>query len=94
MIRWTGPARDDLAELRAFLAERDPGLASRATLAVLDRVEWLAARPNTGRPGRVAGTREWSLRRPPYVIVYRVVGDDVEILRIFHTARDRPPTTP
>jgi hypothetical protein len=47
--------------------------------------------PNLGRPGRVFGTRE--LITPPigktvYVVVYRVNGMRLEILRILPGMRD------
>src|SRR5262249_44206861 len=44
--------------------------------------------PNRGRPGRITGTRE--LIFPPYVIVYRINLQTVEILRIYHGAQDWP----
>jgi plasmid stabilization system protein ParE len=56
-----------------------------ALVAACDRLEHL---PERGRPGLVAGTRElvalW-----PYVIVYRVFEDSVEVIRIWHGAQDR-----
>jgi len=43
----------------------------------------------------VFGTRELVIERSPYLIPYRVRGDDVEILRVIHTSRRhtsrRPP---
>ncbi len=44
--------------------------------------------PNRGRPGQEPGTRELTTVRP-YVIVYRVLPQVVEIVRIFHGAQDR-----
>jgi plasmid stabilization system protein ParE len=44
--------------------------------------------PERGRPGLVEGTREltsvW-----PYVIVYRIKHETIEILRIWHGAQGR-----
>ena len=48
----------------------------------------LEAMPHRGRGGRIAGTRE--LVFAPYVIVYRVEAEIVEILRIYHNAQDWP----
>ncbi len=48
----------------------------------------LRAFPHRGRPGRIAGTRE--VVRAPYIVVYRVMPDAVEILRIYHGAQNRP----
>ena len=44
--------------------------------------------PDRGRTGRIAGTRE--LVFDPFIIVYRVKADAVEILRIYHAAQDWP----
>jgi toxin ParE1/3/4 len=42
--------------------------------------------PHSGRPGRIAGRRE--LVFPPYLAVYQVKEDAVEISRIYHGAQD------
>jgi toxin ParE1/3/4 len=53
---------------------------------VIDRIELLATFPALGRSGEVRGTRE--LVSPPYVVVYRVRAEVVEILNIWHGAQD------
>ncbi len=42
-----------------------------------------------GRPSRVEGVREMSVRAAPYVIAYQVDGDTIDILAVYHTAQDR-----
>ena len=54
-------------------------------LAACDRLEYL---PERGKPGLAPGTRELAAIWP-YVIVYRVAAEGVEILRIWHGAQDR-----
>jgi toxin ParE1/3/4 len=78
----------DLTEIRNYLGDRSPAAASRIAVqlvAACDRLEHL---PERGRPGLVANTRElptiW-----PYVIVYRITSDAVEIVRVWHRSRDR-----
>jgi len=44
--------------------------------------------PNLGRPGRHSGTRELALAPLPYVVVYAVKAEAVEILHIYHGAQD------
>lgn len=44
---------------------------------------------DAGRPSRLPGLRELSVRDAPYVIVYEVNGDDVDLLAIYHTSQDR-----
>jgi toxin ParE1/3/4 len=46
--------------------------------------------PNRGRPGREEGTRELVFSPLPYVAVYRVKGQCIEVVRIYHGAQDRP----
>ena len=47
-----------------------------------------SSHPGMGRAGRVPGTRELVLHEN-YIAIYRVRGDDVEILRLHHAARKR-----
>lgn len=47
--------------------------------------------PERGRPTGVVGVRELIIGNTPYLLVYRVAGKAVEILRVWHEARDRFP---
>jgi toxin ParE1/3/4 len=42
-----------------------------------------------GQEGRVPGTRELNVPGTPYVIPYRLDGECVDILAIFHGAQQR-----
>jgi len=55
------------------------------TLSVL-----LAKFPMQGRAGRIANTRELVLAGLPYLVVYRVSEDEVQILRLLHGAQEWP----
>ena len=46
--------------------------------------------PHRGRPGHEEGTREILFPPLPSVAVYRVKEQSIEVLRIYHTAQDRP----
>ena len=86
-IRWTRPALADLEAIGDFIARDNPGAAERTVAAIGAFVDALRDHPNLGRPGRLIGTRELIVAGTPYVIPYRVVGDDVEVLAVFHGAR-------
>jgi toxin ParE1/3/4 len=45
--------------------------------------------PQRGRIGCEAGTRELLFPPLPYIAIYRAIGQDIEVLRIYHTAQDR-----
>lgn len=50
--------------------------------------------PQSGRPGRVDGTRELVIARTSYVAPYLVDGNVVRILRVIHGARIWPVEIP
>lgn len=50
--------------------------------------------PESGRPGRVAGTRELVITETPYVAAYHVSGETVRILRVLHGAQQWPDDLP
>jgi plasmid stabilization system protein ParE len=87
-IRWTQPAADDLGKIRAYLAEHFPGFAEPTVRTIYHRILGLKDSPNRGRPGHRIGTRELVLSPIPYVVVYRVQTEAVEILHIHHGAQD------
>ncbi len=54
-------------------------------VAIHSLKEW----SHRGRPGKEPGTRELVLPPLPYVVVYRVRDEIVEIARVFHAAQSR-----
>ena len=63
----------------------------RAAVSVDDRIVAVVRRllefPESGRPGRVPGTRELVVPRTPFIAVYSVAVDRVRILRVLHGAQ-------
>jgi len=54
--------------------------------------ELLREFPHIGHEGREPGTREWVVKRLPYIIVHELgmpEPDDLMILAVFHGAQDR-----
>lgn len=87
-IVWSPEAIGDLISLRAYIAENNSAAALRTAQRIVQLIEdGLVENPSMGRPGRVPGTRELVITRTPYVVPYRVRGDAIEILRVYHGAR-------
>lgn len=87
-IIWSPEALQDLADVRDYISQSNPSAAKGVVARILSLVsEQLPANPKSGRPGRVAGTRELFVSRTPFVIPYRIRGDRVEILRVYHASR-------
>ncbi|TDI54020.1 MAG: type II toxin-antitoxin system RelE/ParE family toxin [Alphaproteobacteria bacterium] len=89
-IIWTRQAAASLNGEKAYIAASNPAAASSVAGRIIDSVERLAVHPESGRPGRVPGTRELVVTGTPYIVPYVVREDAVLILRVFHAARKWP----
>jgi toxin ParE1/3/4 len=90
-ITYLSLAITDLAEIRAYITANYPNLAQTVGKKLGDSLNSLTQFPNLGKPGRVFGTRELIIPKAgksTYVAVYRVAGDDVQILRVLAGTRD------
>jgi plasmid stabilization system protein ParE len=79
-----------LRGVHAHIAMDNPQAAARVVRRIKTCVEKLASFPNAGRIGQVDGTRELVVPGLPYIVVYRLNAESVEILRVFHSATDWP----
>ena len=84
-IEWLKKAASNLEEAYEFMAKENPVAASEFINEVFRLSRLLLDSPSLGRPGRVPGTRELVLPNYPYLIPYRIRGEQVQILRLFHT---------
>ena len=87
-INITKSADAGLLAIADYLAQDDFDEAERIVRAIVEAVYSLQNLPNRGRPGHRRGTRELALTPLPYVVVYSVKDDAVEILHIYHGAQD------
>jgi len=88
---WTGLALSDLAALHAHIAKDNARAANAMVDSIVARAERQLTRlPESGRPGRIAKTRELVVSDTPYILPYRILGDTIHILRVFHSARRWP----
>ncbi len=89
-IVWSPRAIGHLARVRPYVARNNPNAANEIADLLLAAVERLAELPNLGRPGRVAGTRELVVPGTRYLIPYRLRGDHLEVLAVFHGRQKWP----
>ena len=90
-IRWTEPASRDLIQICDYLTKEDSrATARRVAIRIYERVHTLMDFPELGRPGRKAATRELILTGLPYLAIYRLRNNAIEILRILHGAQVWP----
>ena len=89
-VRWTRPAAQDLQQIARRIRQDNPPAALRVAKTIYDGCMALETFQNRGRTGRRAGTRELVFAPLPYIAVYRVKEEVVEILRIYHSAQNWP----
>ncbi len=82
-----------LENIEDYIAEDDPIAAYEVVTKIFDRVEIdLPTNPSLGRAGKhVPDTRELVIPDTPYIVVYRIQDDVIEIHRVRHGAQLWPP---
>ena len=92
VLKWLPEALEDLKRLYEFIEPHSPNAASRAINTLVDAAESLTIFPEKGRPWEA----EPSFREMPvtfgakgYVIRYRLFGDQIIIVRVWHVLDDR-----
>jgi toxin ParE1/3/4 len=90
-IGWTQPAVDDLEHICDYTEDHFGITQARHTAnAIYDKINALSALPNMGRKGRKTGTREIGISHLPFLIIYCVYEDAIDIVRILHGAQQWP----
>ena len=81
-------ARDDLLDIHRFIAEDNPVAAARWIGVLEDAIASLATMPARVplRDDLRKGYRVMPVGA--YLIFFRIVGDEVQIMRVLHSARD------
>ena len=82
---------EDLERIAEHIARDKPGAALAMWDEIEAQVERLGTFPNSGRRGRLKGTRELVVPRTPFIVVYRIGQDRVELLRVLRGAQQWPP---
>ena len=88
-LQWRLLSLVDRDAIMEYIARDNPSAAIDLDLEFELKTENARQRPKLYNPGRMKGTRE-IVMRPNYVMVYRVTGDLVEVLRVLHAAQQWP----
>ena len=91
MLKWSETALADVVRLRRFIETHNPGAARRAAEALKKGAALLLDHPGLGR--RLEGRQDRELNIPfgkrGYVMRYRLDGDNIVILKIWHELESR-----
>ena len=89
-VRWSPQAADDFEQIVRRIQLDNVTAARDVAERVYGSIGSLSASPGRGRIGRIKGTRELVLAPLPWIVVYRVREETVEVSRIYHGAQDWP----
>lgn len=85
---WTDSAKSGLAEILDPFVQDRPDFISSA-LVQIDRLErLLIASPGIGAPIDEIGQRKLRVGRAPIILLYRVDGSTISIIRVHHGSQD------
>jgi toxin ParE1/3/4 len=88
-VRFKARALRHIEKIHEYIFAHDPAAAKRIVQRIEHSISRLAFVPFSARPGVVEGTRILVVPGLPYVVIYRVGDDAVDIIAILHTARRR-----
>ncbi len=92
-IQWTKTAKERLEDIETYIAHDSQETAVKIILSVIRKTaRQLSRYPQSGKPGRLVGTRELYFSDIPFVVVYTISQDTITIVTVFHTAQYFPET--
>ena len=89
-LRWTTRAANDLYKIVEHIQKHNESAATKVASILYEKCGDLRNFPRRGRSGRIEGTRELVFPGLPYIVVYQIKHQVVEVLRIYHGAQDWP----
>lgn len=89
-IRWLPEAQRNRLEQLDYIAQDNPLAAISQDQEIERQINVLLTHPKMGRPGRVTGTRELVISSTPFVVIYRLQGQSIDVLRLLHSAQQWP----
>ena len=89
-LTWSGLAIADRLAIFDFIEQENPAAAVRIDTKIELGIRQLLQFPESGRIGRVTGTRELVITGTPYIAAYAVLPDRIRVLRILHGAQVWP----
>lgn len=86
---WTPESIDDRRAIYDYVEIDNPIAAIELDELIFEKSKILIDHPNLGRAGRVSMTRELVIHAN-YILIYRVAGQEIHVLRVMHAARQWP----
>lgn len=88
-LDWSQTAIRELSQGLLHIAEDSPQGARQVKGRIYRAGRFLEQNPRMGKPGAVAGTREYPVPKTRYTLIYEEVADAIHVLHCWHQSRQR-----
>jgi plasmid stabilization system protein ParE len=92
-LEWSHTAASEFVEGLAFIAADSPQGANLVQGRIDKAAGFLRLHPRMGKPGAVAGTREYPVPKTRYTLIYEEHPNAIYILHCWHQSRQCIPET-
>lgn len=89
-VIWSALAVRHLQQVMNYIVDDSPRGAQTVRRRILATVSRIGLMPLSGREGRIHETREAIVPDTSYIVIYRVQEQGVEIIGLWHAAREWP----
>jgi plasmid stabilization system protein ParE len=79
----------DLRNIHDYIAKDNPAVAVSVISRIKSSLDRLLLFPRSGRVGAVEETFEVVVPGLPYIVVYQILTEHIEVVGVFHGAQDR-----
>jgi toxin ParE1/3/4 len=89
-VVWPRRAIRHLVSLREHIERDSEHNAALVAKRIVRSIDFLQRHPEMGRSGRMVGTRELVVPDTPYIILYRVRRERLDLIAVFHGRQKWP----
>ena len=89
-LKWTRLSLKDMQHLYDYIADDSTAAAKKIISRISEAADKLKLYPHMGKAGRISGTRELVIAATPYIIVYIIADDSIQVVSVIHGARRWP----
>lgn len=88
---WLYSAKMDLLDIQTYYTEKaSSAIAAKLLQRIFTSAECLLEQPLMGSQAMDDDILEWHIPDLSYTLPYRIQGEDIEILRVFHQSQEKP----
>lgn len=87
-VEWSDLAIIDLEEIDDYWIDYSEEAAEEVSIKIESAAAFLATMPGAGPAIGERDARKWSVATTRYVIVYRVLENSIEVLRVHHESQN------